>query len=308
MHPRDVLLWITLTPPGAQLFGTPSHRQTIDEGGKRSAPCRCKRDHGPGDPLIGVPLNPDRFEYARAAAWNENVSKLWSKSVIELRAWLCVPRSRYQDIAYLRVVEWQQRGLAHVHALVRIRRQPGRRITKRGVARQLARTSLEVPINGAAVILRWGAQLDVQILGSIEDDAVLQRASYIAKYATKSPGDSLAGSDARTRHHARIANAVQERLSQQMSHRRLLSVRERLGLRGSIVTASHSWEPRRPREPADLPRVRPGGRWRLASTGYELPPPSSVQMPETAYVPFAWRCERAGVRLRDANLDAADIL
>lgn len=304
MHRNDVLFWITLTPPGARLFGCPVHRRTHDEHGRRTAACPCGRRHDHSDGRVGVPLNPDRFEYARAAAWNEQIAALWAQSVHDMRRWLRIPRSRYTELAYLRVVEYQQRGLLHVHALVRVRRQPGRRITEEGLKKQLARTRLETVVEGQVVTLRWGEQSHVEKLTGEIDEVTMKRASYVAKYATKSPDDALLDSARRTRHYARIAIAAQERMSNQLSMRALGQARQRLGRRGSLVSASHSWEPKWIGHAA--PPTANRETWRHSGTGYDGAPPPSVELPASAFVPFEWRCARAGVELPSLYDDAND--
>jgi hypothetical protein len=58
--------FVTLTAPGANVFGQ-VHSQRRS-GGKRgkARTCRCGRRHRDGDPLVGLPLNEATYRYDRA--------------------------------------------------------------------------------------------------------------------------------------------------------------------------------------------------------------------------------------------------
>jgi hypothetical protein len=103
-------------------------------------------------------------------------------------------------VSYIRVAEYQHRGLVHVHPLIRLDRRmpvyrggevrpPERRFTVqlledalRGAA---AAVSVQAPDELGAGTARWGGQLDVQQLAA-DDEERRRRASYLAKYSTKS--------------------------------------------------------------------------------------------------------------------------
>jgi hypothetical protein len=114
-------------------------------------------------------------------------------------------------VEYLRVAEFQRRGLVHLHAALRddgpetTTRPPSRltvELLERAVRRAVAATS--VPI-GAHTTARWGSQLHLVDLAQTEGDAA-RVAGYVAKYATKAT-DGGFGLARRFRTHHEVALA-----------------------------------------------------------------------------------------------------
>ena len=68
--------------------------------------------HPPEDPVGGLPVNLDVFDYQAAALWNWWLGDLWHRTVTYLR------RAHGEDIQYVKVLEWSRRGLPHLHALL----------------------------------------------------------------------------------------------------------------------------------------------------------------------------------------------
>jgi hypothetical protein len=213
-HPA---LFATLTAPG---FG-PVHAHLLDRDGKprrcrprRNAPvCKhgnrlsCGQKHGPDDPCLGEPLCPDCFDYASAVIWNNLLGELWRRNTIylprRLAGLLGITQKRLHElvrVSYVKVAEYQHRGLVHVHVLIRLDkrmpkyradevRPPDSRFTTQLLEDALRATAevvkVTVPDELGAGEIRWGKQLDVEHL-TREEQPRRRRAGYLAKYSTKS--------------------------------------------------------------------------------------------------------------------------
>jgi hypothetical protein len=104
--------FVTLTAPGANVFGqVHSLRRS---GGKRGKirTCRCGRRHRDGDPLLGLPLDEATYRYDLAASYNAAAGRLAAVT------WQKLGRILGERLRVVRVMEYQARGLVHVHALV----------------------------------------------------------------------------------------------------------------------------------------------------------------------------------------------
>jgi len=105
------LLFVTLTAPGAEYFGSSNHRRT----GKFTGICPCGIEHSPTDELIGAPLDFEKFNYDLAVRWNYSLPELWRRFLIALEREL--PSQKFE---YVKVVEVQRRGLFHIHTILRV--------------------------------------------------------------------------------------------------------------------------------------------------------------------------------------------
>jgi hypothetical protein len=113
-HPR---VFATLTAPS---FG-PVHNQP-DTGR-----CHCGHTHTDNDPLLGTPLDPDRYDYAGAVLWNAHAPALWARFTTHLRREIAkaaglTQRSlrHHATLSYAKVAEYQKRGQVHFHAVIRL--------------------------------------------------------------------------------------------------------------------------------------------------------------------------------------------
>lgn len=220
-HPA---LFVTFTAPS---FGV-VHSQIKDKN-NNILPCRPRRDgetcehgnnlsctarHNDGDSRIGCAICVECFEYDSAALWNHFAGKLWrqtridvdralarilGKSVTAMRRTIC--RTQFVKIA-----EFQKRGLVHFQAAIRIDGPEGSKcmVTLEQLieAVESAHHATVATIDGR--VMTWGKQLDVKVVGTDIDREKL--AGYFAKYATK-------GSDARGLLNSRIRDERQiERL------------------------------------------------------------------------------------------------
>jgi hypothetical protein len=204
-HPR---VFATFTAPS---FGAVHHRVVGPHGKvRRCRPhgqARCRRRHRENDPLLGQPLDPDRYDYEGAVVWNAMAPRLWEKTMDLLTKELAKAADyRNRDFARLgrrsfgKVCEVQARGLVHYHSIIRLDgvdpTHPGAvvppgvwasvDVLERAIRAAAARALVMAP-DGRKIC--WGEQVDIRpvdALGadeSLSDEAV---AGYIAKYATKS--------------------------------------------------------------------------------------------------------------------------
>jgi hypothetical protein len=209
-HPQ---LFVTMTAP---TFG-PVHARVLRDG--RVRPCRprrkdqrcahglsvsCLERHGENALVLGDPLCAQCFDYRAAILWNAYVPRLWERT--SQRLYREVARAEGLNsaelrtrarLSYLKVVEFQRRGLVHLHVVLRADGAAGPSeappawlgaATLRAAIREaVAGASAAMP-NTSGVELaraRWGEQTDVRVLeASVPDDAVAI-AAYVAKYATK---------------------------------------------------------------------------------------------------------------------------
>jgi hypothetical protein len=189
-HPQ---VFATLTAPS---FG-PVHNRP--DGGRR---CRCGRHHAEDDPLLGGALNPSTYDYAGAVLWNWHSPGLWNRFVTELVRDLATTAELSERqvrelvrVAYVKVAEFQGRGLVHFHAIIRLddpedRALPaGLSITADELCIAIRRAARRSRFHGdagggAEVVLRFGKELHTRVLDAGEDGRE-QAAAYIAKYACK---------------------------------------------------------------------------------------------------------------------------
>jgi hypothetical protein len=212
-HPA---VFFTLTAPS---FG-PVHTQPLGADG-RPLPCRARRDapvcrhgvllscravHEDGDPCLGEPLCPECFDYRSAVVWNNTLGALWRYTTIYVPralarlAGMTPKQLRLQARpAYVKVAEYQRRGLVHLHVLARLDRAmcryrrheihpPRVRFTsellEHAIRAAIADVSAPSPDELGGGRVCWGGQLDVQQLTTGEQRGEI--AGYLAKYATKS--------------------------------------------------------------------------------------------------------------------------
>lgn len=79
-------------------------------------PASCGRRHEPADILIGQPLCSECFAYHAA------VPALWNQTARALPSVLAISRRQLRDsvrLSFGKVIEYQHRGLIHVHAVIR---------------------------------------------------------------------------------------------------------------------------------------------------------------------------------------------
>ena len=257
-------VFATLTAPS---FG-PVHARRMR--GKTVLPCRPRRDaskracrehgrdisctvrHSPEDPRLGRPLCPDCYDYEAAVLFNFHAGDLWRRFVTYLPRHLArlagVTGKRLRAelrIRYVKVAEYQARGVIHFHAVIRLDAS-----TKDGFAPPPARYTaallcdaitlaakavrITVPGSGPSVRLGFGRELDTRPIWRADFVAPGQPldaravANYIAKYVTKAV-DVPGLPDTRIRHAFEI-----DALRCPAHHKRMVATAWGLGARTSI--------------------------------------------------------------------------
>jgi hypothetical protein len=229
-------VFATLTAPS---FG-PVHARRMR--GKTVLPCRPRRDaktrrcphgrdiscptrHVEADPRLGQPMCGDCYDYLSAVLFNAYAGDLWRRFITYLPRHLARLAGVTQKtlhgqvrIRFVKVAEYQARGVVHFHAVIRLD-APGEDYRPPPAAYtdgllcdaiyQAAAVILPIDRGGQVVMLGFGAQTDRRPLrrdtivatGQPLDAGAV--ANYIAKYATKTltaPGVP----DTRIRHASEI--------------------------------------------------------------------------------------------------------
>jgi hypothetical protein len=169
----------------------------------------CTAIHAEDDLRLGQPICPDCYDYPRHVAFNWHSPELWRRFTIALRRALArlagltaAEFTRRCRVSYVKVAEFQRRGVAHFHSLIRLDgpgtdyQPPQLSIDPAGLAEAIrqaaAQVRLTVELPGEpGLVLRFGSQLDTQTVngGPAGELTPEHAARYIAKYATKSAED-----------------------------------------------------------------------------------------------------------------------
>jgi hypothetical protein len=215
-HP---LVFATLTAPG---FG-PVHTTRADRTGPtrcrptqgkptlcpHGRPTWCTATHAENDPRLGQPLCPDCYDYPGHVAFNWHAPELWRRFTIILRRTLArqtgltlAEFGRRCQLSFVKVAEFQRRGVVHFHALIRLDgpgdhyQPPQININATTLTDAIRHAVAQVRLTVAMpdepdLILRFGTQLDTQTVngGPAGELTPEHAARYIAKYATKSAED-----------------------------------------------------------------------------------------------------------------------
>ena len=203
-HPR---LFLTLTAPS---FGT-VHVQKSDGSCQPGRPrfCRhgrstaCSRRHDDVDPTIGSPLCDFCYDFAGAVLWNAESSRLWNRTFEQIRRRLAIDLgvsfeelSQHVRLNYLKVAEFQRRGLAHFHVVLRADgpgapfSPPPPELSTDRLASIIESVVRDFSIAGPRGTVLWGQQFHLADASTLDRDD-LRIAAYLAKYATKSADGSL---------------------------------------------------------------------------------------------------------------------
>ena len=203
-HPR---LFLTLTAPS---FGTVHARKS--DGSCQPGRLRfckhgrvqsCSRHHDDADSEIGSPLCDFCYRFADAVLWNAESSRLWNRTFEQIRRRLAIALgvpfeelSQHARLNYLKVAEFQRRGLAHFHVVLRLDgpgepfSPPPPELTTELLASIIHSVAKEFSVTGPRGTISWGRQMQVSDASTLDRDD-LRIAAYVAKYATKSADGSL---------------------------------------------------------------------------------------------------------------------
>jgi len=209
-HPQ---LFVTMTAPS---FGAVHARSISKEGAvrpcrpRRAGPCAhgrlsaCFDRHGEDDAVLGDPLCPDCFDYRGAVLWNAHVPQLWKRTMLDLYLEVAevggLSDRQVRSVirlSYMKVVEFQRRGLVHVHLVLRADGRKGSEeppppwldveVLSAALRRSIARGSVPVRFGAGTELARasWGPEYDVRVLLADAEAESACVAAYVAKYATK---------------------------------------------------------------------------------------------------------------------------
>jgi hypothetical protein len=221
-------VFATFTAPS---FG-PVHARRMR--GKTVLPCRPRRDaktrrcphgrdiscparHTEHDPRLGRALCGDCYDYQAAVLFNAHAGHLWRRFTTYLPRHLArlagITQKHLRSVCtvrYVKVAEYQARGVVHFHAVIRLDAgsragesymQPPLWFTADRLRQAIesAAAAVRVPVDTHAnptwpgLVLRFGTQVDVKPLrhgdelpGTGRKLSVQAVGNYIAKYATKS--------------------------------------------------------------------------------------------------------------------------
>jgi uncharacterized Zn-finger protein len=204
-HPR---VFMTLTAPS---FG-PVHTKRADGTCRlrSSSPCRhgvsmrCGAKHNDESLLLGTPLCAECFDYRAAVLWNAQSARLWNRTIQQVCRRLALSEGiapndfhHHARLSYVKVAEFQRRGLVHFHAILRVD-GPGDPYSPPS---EFLTTAILIEVITDVVsqfgvpdieqgVIRWGRQFHVTNASDLLNGD-LRIASYIAKYAVKTSTDGL---------------------------------------------------------------------------------------------------------------------
>jgi hypothetical protein len=222
-------VFATFTAPSfGTVHGTRSDRRQPCRPRDRGQRCphgrslSCWAHHDAGDPKLGQPLCPDCYDYERAVLWNATCPELWRRTTIYILRELArlsgtnaAGLRKVFRLSFAKVAEYQQRGVVHLHAIIRIDpvgdgdapAATACTVTALTAAVRLAAAKVGAPLpTGFSGPVRWGDQVDVKAVTDANEHRKINPvhtsaravANYVAKYATKST-DAAGALDRRLR-------------------------------------------------------------------------------------------------------------
>jgi hypothetical protein len=227
------MVFATFTAPSfGAVHGTRSGNRTPCHPGASKQRCvhgkslTCWKRHRKDESVLGDPLCSDCYDYERSILWNATCPELWRRTTIyirrELAKQLGVDAKQFDRelrLSFAKVAEFQQRGVVHLHAVIRLDERDDECTAPRAdvttsmliVALHAAAQKVSAPLprgfsDEVLGLARWGQQLDLRVIAAHEQDAVRTSdhdsdetsaarnaravANYVAKYATKSTDDA----------------------------------------------------------------------------------------------------------------------
>ena len=201
------MVFATLTAPS---FGAVHRRPTAGGPCQARGPGRCVHGravscvvhHDANDQLLGEAICASCYDYEAAVLFNAQLSELWRRTSIYARRHLArlsgmTARALDQTIrlSYVKVAEFQRRGVVHLHVLCRLDGSDGTdpppifTTALLALALRVAVGHVRAPYPEARGEARWGEQFDCRALGPGVPGETRRIANYLAKYATKGSDD-----------------------------------------------------------------------------------------------------------------------
>jgi hypothetical protein len=179
------ITFITLTAPGWTTFGK---AHTASHSEKKSSRCACRKFHSKEDPLVGLPLDKNNFEHNKVVEFNHLAPRLTSITLQKIWRLMATAENLPEKEVKrptARVMEWQTRGLLHVHIII-LGKVPIN-IVRAAVNGQKSTSARRInPTSHKGI--RWGTQLDVKYANSKNSEQIKKLSGYITKvisYAVK---------------------------------------------------------------------------------------------------------------------------
>jgi hypothetical protein len=185
----------------------------------------CSARHAAGDDAIGSALCPECYDYSGQVLFNALSSRLFKALMDTLYHRLAsmggVGRAgvrRVLRVEYVKVAEYQARGVVHFHIVMRLDGPGGAgdpapawataQLLADAVKSAAVSASVAAPSSKAVgdYVVRFGAQVDAQPVGSADSVSDGKVAGYLAKYTTKSTEDA-GGADRPIRHASQLEGA-----------------------------------------------------------------------------------------------------
>ena len=181
--------------------------------------CACGEVHRAGDGLAGVPIDPERYQYAAAVKWNDRSSELFRRSMDYLGREL-------PELSWCAVREYQKRGSIHFHIIIRV---PEDYRGSEVVA------SLRKVISYQAGSTRWGRSVDVQEIAGDDASSTVRYLSKVLGYTVKALGRTANGLSEDQRGFYKRLDAASVRAG--FSQKKVAGY----GYGGQIFTKAKSW-------------------------------------------------------------------
>jgi len=191
--PRPMTM-ITLTAPGADVFGQ-VHSRHIGKNGAIK-PCACRVRHAERAPVLGTPINVATYNYQAAADFNAHASRLFAVTVQKLS------RILKRKLKVVRVSEFQSRGLVHIHALVLgCMTQGSLELAIRGGTNLRTKRKIAPATSGG---WNWGPQCKADVIAGGDSGRAIAYMVKVVSYALK---DTAASADVSSQHGKKMALA-----------------------------------------------------------------------------------------------------
>jgi len=165
---------------------------------RHGRPTACFARHGDRDPCVGRALCADCYDFRAAVLHNACAPELWRRTSVYLpRALARVVGVTQPELAakvklsFVKVAEFQRRGVVHLHVLVRADAlcDTGIEVTPDDLSLAAMIAARQVRVAHPIGTARWGEQTDVRPL-DLGGTGGKKIATYIAKYVTKSTDTS----------------------------------------------------------------------------------------------------------------------